>query len=91
MAVAVVDVGVVRMAVHQRLVPMPVGVRLTYRVLRVVRVPVVLVVHVQVLVLHPLVVMLVLVALGDVQPNAHRHERRTAPDEHRRPLVKEHD
>jgi hypothetical protein len=51
MPVAVVQVGIVRMPMRQRLVAVPVGVRLLDKFAGLVRVLVVLVVHVPVLVL----------------------------------------
>lgn len=78
MPVPMVNVGVVRMRVCQRLVPVRVNVRLRVshgRVGRAVGVPVVLVVHVSVLVKHRLVDVLVLVPLRKVQPDAHRHQQ----------------
>ena len=74
MRVAVVQVGVVGMPVHQRLMPVPVAVRFPARIVRPVGVPMVLVVNVPVRVLHELVPMLVLVPLGEMQPEADRHE-----------------
>ena len=66
--VPVVDVGVVRVRVHDVLVPMRVGMRLPTRILWTVRVLVVLVVHVQMGMSDRLVDVRVLVALREVQP-----------------------
>lgn len=74
MRVAVVQVGIVRVAVDEPRVPVPVRVRLARRIVGAVRVPVVLVMHVRVLVLHRLVHMLVLVPLGEMEPDAEAHE-----------------
>ena len=68
--VPVVNVRVMRVRMHNRLVPMPVCVRFAGGIPHGVRVPVVLVVDVQVLVLQRLVNVLVFVALGHVQPTA---------------------
>ena len=72
--------GIVRVPVRERLRGDAVGVRLAAVRPELVRVPVVLVVHVAVLVLHRLVDMPVLVALGDVQPDARRHQRGRGPE-----------
>ena len=74
--VAVVNVGVMRMPVHQPLMEVLVHVRLAWRVAGPVLVLVVLVVHVPVGMPHRLVHMLVLVALGEVQPQAQGHRDR---------------
>ena len=63
---AVVDVRIVRVCVHERLVPVRVAVWFARRVGGRVVVVVVLVVNVHVLVLHGFVPMLVFVPLGDV-------------------------
>ena len=72
--VPVVEIGIMRMSVHERTVAVPVGVRLALRIATAVRVPVVLVVHMTVLVLHRRVLVLMLVPLGQVQVEAKRHE-----------------
>lgn len=68
MAVPVMDVGIVRMRVHDPLVLMRVRVRFPGRVARRVRVMVMLVVPMEVSVEQRLVNVLMLVALGEVQP-----------------------
>ena len=68
MGMAVMQIGVVRVPVWQRRVPVPVGMRLARRIVRAVRVTVMLVVAMPVLVLQRLVVMLVLVPLGEMEP-----------------------
>ncbi len=75
MGVAVVQVRVVGVAVDQPLVPMAVAVRLTRRVARRMRVTMVrVVVRVTVLVLQRLVGVVVLVPLGEVEPEADSHQ-----------------
>lgn len=69
------DIGVVRMSVAQSLVGVSVRVRFARRRRGVVVVLVVLVVLVPMLVFHPLVDVLVLVALADMKPDANQHER----------------
>ena len=66
--VPVVNVGVVRVRMHDVLVPMGMGMRLPNRILWTVRVLVVLVVHVQMGMSDRLVDVRVLVALREVQP-----------------------
>ena len=61
-------VGVVRMPMHKRAVLMPVGVRLTRRSVRPMRMLMMFVMCVPVLVLHRLVRMLMLIAFRQVQP-----------------------
>ena len=73
-AVTVMDVRVVRMCVNEFLVPVPVGVRFTLRVIRAVRVMVVFIVRVQMLVLHRFVMVIVFVTFGEVQPDAASHQ-----------------
>jgi len=53
------------------------------------RVPVVRVLDVGVLVRHRLVDVLLLVAFGDVEPRAQRHERRPGGERDARPLVED--
>jgi hypothetical protein len=68
------DIGVVRMPVLQGRVSVPVGVRPGEVDLGLVMVPVVLVVHVPMAVLQGLVLVLVVVSLGQVQPYPDTHE-----------------
>ena len=88
MRVAVVDVGVVRVAVDERRVAVAVDVRLARRVERRMGVPVMLVMHVGVLVNQLLVAVLVLVMLGEMEPEPRRHQR-AGDDEARRDRVAE--
>ena len=73
MRMAVVQVRIVRMRMDQPLVPVPVGVRFDNG-FAVMAVLVVLVMNVAVLMLQRLVFMRVLVALGEVKPQAHAHQ-----------------
>lgn len=70
----VVQVGIVRMRVHHRFVPVHMRVRLAIAPRKVVRVPVVRVVDVRVGVLDRLVLVQVLVALDEMQPDPERHQ-----------------
>jgi len=63
-------VRVMTMTVRQWLVPVTMAVQFTRGIARAVRVPVVLVVLVQVLMLHRFVRVLMLVPLGEVKPHA---------------------
>ena len=74
MLVAMVQVRVVRMRVHQSTVTVPVRVGLAGRVCRRVLMPMMRVMHVPVLVLERLVDVLVLMTLGEMQPHANGHE-----------------
>ena len=68
--VPVMQIGVVWMAVHERLVPLPVAVRLDQRVAGGMGVLMMSVVRVQVLVLHRFVRVGMLVPFTDMQPDA---------------------
>jgi hypothetical protein len=74
MDVTMVQVGVMRVLVHNRRVPVPMAVRLARRVARAVAVLVVLVMHVPVLVFERLMTVLVVVGFRQVQVHANRHE-----------------
>jgi hypothetical protein len=74
MPMPMMDVRVVRMAVQQRLVAMLVGMRLFAVPAGLVRVPMVRVVNVRVIVSERFVQMLVFVPLGQMQPDAERHQ-----------------
>lgn len=74
MTVAVMEVRKMGMAVMERAVRVPVGVRRTRKGPGRMRMLVMRVVVVPVFVLDRLVAMLVLVALGHVQPNTDPHE-----------------
>ena len=73
MTVTMMDVRVMRMRVNEFFVAMSVRVRLAWRVVRVVGVLMVLVMGVQMLMFHRLMLMDVLVAFGQVQPDAESH------------------
>jgi hypothetical protein len=75
-----VDIGIVRMPVHESRMAVPVHMRLFLVPLRPMLVPVVCVVNVLMLVFQRLVRVLVLVMLGDVQPYAGRHEGGGRPE-----------
>lgn len=72
--VAMVEVGVVRMPVHQPDMAMEMGMRLARIDAGSMVVPMVRVVAVTMLVLHLLVKVVVLVALHEVQPQAGSHK-----------------
>src|SRR4051812_36855162 len=90
MAVAMVQIGIVRMPVSQGGMPVLMSMRLPPIPCSGVRMLMVLVVHVLVAVDKGLVNMLVLVALADVQPDAERHEAGGNPEENGRLLVHQH-
>ncbi len=69
-------VGVVRMHMDEFFVPMPMAVRLAWRVVRLMGVPMVLVVGVEVFVLQRFVGVPVLVPLGQMQPDTNGHGHR---------------
>ena len=75
MPVPVVQVRIVRVPVGERFVGMGVGMRLLDRRARIMRMPMVLVVPVRMAVQEPLVGVLVLMPLGEVQPHPGPHER----------------
>ena len=83
MPVPMMGIGHVGVAVHQGRMLVPVRVRFARRITRSVRVLVVLVVGVQVLVFQRFVTMLMLVTLGQVQPNAEAHEHCGENEAHR--------
>jgi hypothetical protein len=85
------QVGIVRVPVHHRRMAMPVGVRLSLRLIKTVDVLVVLVVDVRVLMLHGLMNVLVLVSLGEVEPDAQAHEHATNEEPQRHRLVEHWD
>lgn len=83
----VMQVGVVRVRMHHRLVPMRMHMRFAPVPGEVVLVAVVLVVRVRMRVLDRLMHVLVLVALAHVQPHARRHQGRRGPERGTRPLA----
>lgn len=80
MLVPVVHVGIMGMLVRNRLVNMPVIVRSGGFVVAAMGMPMMLVVDVGMAVLQAIMVVLVLVALRQVQPHAQGHERRRDPE-----------
>ena len=74
MSVPMMEVRVVRMPVREADVPMPMGVRFDGRIAGAMRVLMVLVVTMPVFMLHRLVNVLVLVPLGQMQPEAETHQ-----------------
>ena len=82
---AVMQVGKVRMDVGHRFVPVEVSVGFVHRIVGTVPVLVMRVVEMGVIVLYLFVGMPVLMALGQVQPDAERHRgrRQRQPDGHR--------
>ena len=74
-----VEVRIVGVLVADRRVAMPVGVGLARRVARRVRVQVVVIVHMAMLMFQRLVLMLVFVPLGEMQPDAETHQHGCGP------------
>lgn len=68
MIMTVMQIGIVRMPMHQRRVAMPVGVRLARRCIRPVLVLMMFIMVVPMLMLQHVMGMLVLVPLGQMQP-----------------------
>ena len=64
----VMHVGRVRVRVGQRAMPVPVGVRLTRRIARFMRVPVMGIVHMRMRVIERFVDVIMLMMFGDMQP-----------------------
>ncbi len=81
----VMKVGVVRVPMHERFMPVPMTVGFTDRDVRPMCVLMVIIMDMPVLVLHRFVPMLMLVAFRQVQPEANRHQapRRQQPNRHR--------
>jgi hypothetical protein len=73
MSMPMMQIGIVRVPVHQADVPVPMRMRLAGRIGQAVLVLVMLVVMMPVLVPHWFMVMFVLVPLGQVQPEAETH------------------
>ena len=83
MLVPVMEIGIVRVAVHQARVAMGVAVRLAAVKTEIVFVRMMLIVHVDMGMLDRRVDVPVLVPLGDMQPYAERHQRRGDPEQRR--------
>ena len=75
MSVRVMHVGDVRMLVRQTVMAMPVRVRLARRIVGPVGVPMVHIVHMRMAMLLGLMDVLVVMILGQVQPDADAHEQ----------------
>jgi hypothetical protein len=80
MSMSMMNIGKVRVPMAQPAVRMLVSVRLPPVPLEVMLVPMMLVMHMSMCVRKRLVDMLVLVALGNMQPNTERHTRRRQPE-----------
>ena len=74
MPVPMMEIGKVRMLVHEWTVPMPMAVWFAWRVARPVIMLMVCVVHMPVLVVHGFVQVLVLMTFSQVYPQTNRHE-----------------
>jgi hypothetical protein len=85
MFVAVMKVWIVHMPVPERLMPVPVRMRLGHRAF--VGVLMMLVVHMPVLVLDRLVRVVMLMAFGQMQPEAKSHQRAGADELNRERLT----
>ena len=70
----VMHVGHMRMLVRECAVPVPVGVRLTRRIARFMRVLVMGVVHVRMRMIERFVSVIMLMMFGDMQPDSQAHE-----------------
>lgn len=68
MIMTVMQIGIVRMPMHQRRMAMPVGVRLARRCIRPVLVLMMFIMAVPMLMLQDVMGMLVLMPLGQMQP-----------------------
>ena len=71
---AMVQVGKMRVAMHEPGMPVPMRVRLAFRRLSPVAMPMMFIVQMRVLMLDRLVSMLVPVPLGQVEPDAESHK-----------------
>lgn len=87
MAVLVMRVREVRVPVDERSMSMHMRVRLSWRLRVDMLVPVMLVVHVTVLMDDTIVLMLVLMVLGQVEPGPHGHARCGGEELNRHPLA----
>jgi hypothetical protein len=84
---AVMDIGIMRVRVSQFIVLMHMGMWFARRVGRLVLMPVVLVVAVQMLVRHRLMPVPMSVAFGEVEPHANNHQASGDPEKQRWLLV----
>ena len=90
MPVTVMDVWIVRVRVRKFVMPMRVGMGFTGWIARSVGMPVMLVVSMQMIVFEPFVVMLVLVAFRQMQPDAKAHQNPRDAKSNAWSLAKEH-
>ena len=84
---AVVQIGVMRVLVHERHMPMAMRVRLPRGLARFMRMLVMFVMRVAVLVLERLVMMLVLMRLGEMQIEPDRYQHAGDDELHRHRLA----
>ena len=89
--VAVVSVGVVRVDVRHRLMPMAMGVRLARWIVRAMRMLVVSVVPGGMGMLQRLVGVWMLMPLGEMQPESQAHQERGEDERRRYGLTPRHD
>ena len=89
MLVPVVEVGIMRMAVHQPRMNMRMGVRLAGGIHRPVVMAVMQVVDVPVLMRERRMLVPVLVALGEMEPQAQAHQRRGGEQRRRHRLAEQ--
>ena len=75
MSVAMVQVGIMRVPMRERFMAMPMRVRFSRRRAGRMRVLMMLIMHMPVFVLHGLVRMVMVMTLGEVQPQPGRHQR----------------
>src|SRR5579884_1320287 len=83
MPVPVMEVGIMRVRMDQRLVPMPMAVRFSGRVCGAVRVLVMFVMIMEMFVLHRFMPVRMLMALRQMQPNTHCHQCACNPQNRR--------
>ena len=88
MPVAVMDVRVMRVAVHQRPVLVKMGVRLMAVPRKIVFMPVMIVMDMRMTVRKRFVLMSMRMTLGEVQPHTRYHQCRGDPEQQTRRFVK---
>ena len=89
MAVPMMQVGIMRVTVYERFVPVPMAMGLAGRILRPVRMLMVLVMRVTMLMRHRFVSMLMLVAFREMQPQTDSHQASCRNKAKRQRLFKE--
>ena len=87
MLVAMMKIRVVRMCVGQLIMAMGVSMRFPGRIIRGVGMLMMFIVPVRMLMSHRLVMMLVRMAFGQMQPNPYHHETAGKPEKNGRRLV----